>query len=107
MPTIKLKRLTFDGSETFNALNEQRLLTLFQNQNELVIRDGMIYDKICQLDKSRATISKLTEENEGLKKNQVNVSALTIERDDLKEQLKENSKPLMNTKNRMCNTNQR
>ena len=69
MPTIKLKRLTFDGAETFNALNEQRLLTLFQNQNELVIRDGMIYDKICQLDKSRATISKLTEENEGLKKN--------------------------------------
>ena len=94
MPTIKLKRLTFDTAETFNALNKQRLLTLFQNQNELVIRDGMIYDKICQLEKSRATISKLTEENEELKKNQVNVSALISEKDKLKEQLQENSKPL-------------
>ena len=94
--TIKLKRLTFDTPETFNALNEEQLLSLFRNQNELVIRDGMIYDKICQLDKSRATISKLTEENEGLKKSQVNVSALTIERDNLKEQLsktQEESKP--------------
>lgn len=93
--TIKIKKLTFDAVETFNALNEQQLWTLLQNKNELIIQDGIIYDKICQLEESEVTISRLREENTELKKKQLVMSALISERDELKEQLlEETSKPL-------------
>ena len=92
MPTAKIKRLNYDASDTFQALKPY----VVYRQNELTIHDNDLYYTLDQAEKNSELITSLKQENTQLKEKQVTMSALTIERDNLKEQLsktQEESKP--------------
>ena len=74
MPTIKIKKMSYDSAETFNALRKLGLIDFIYNKFK--IYDAKLFDKLNQLKESGEIISRLKLENIQLKKKQVDTSAL-------------------------------
>lgn len=89
MPTIKIRKLTFDADDTFQAM--RNFITL-DKYGELVVKDAVLVESFGNLESKCNSIPKLEAKIQDLEKNITDSTGLNTKNWDLKKQIQEKDK---------------
>jgi DNA repair exonuclease SbcCD ATPase subunit len=89
MPTIKIKKLTYDNDNTFQAM--KHFITL-DNYGEIVVKDAELVETYNNLESKCNSIPKLEAKIQDLEKNITDGNGLNTKNWDLKKQIQEKDK---------------
>jgi len=87
----KKMKILFDSNQSIDYLRQNGLITIAFG--ECAIQTGEISNRLKELDKLTVDLPRIIEENRNIKQFRENVSLLSTENHNLKEQLSEKSKP--------------